>query len=260
MPADNKGFYFTVSANLLRIIGQELVASDEVAIWELVKNAYDSNARRVTITISPASERDPGFLRISDDGQGMSRKDFERLFMVAASSERPEEARSAQRTPTGEKGIGRFAASRLGDHLRVLTRADKSSKEALEVLFDWREFRDKKKKFDEIHIPYRQSQAPEIPRNQTGTVLEITGLQNTWNRLKIVRLRGALAELLDPFNRPSDFSITLDVPGLEKLSGPIFQSPPKDADIQIEFRVLADGQIADAFRQQIWRQRATESS
>ncbi len=34
-----RGFYFKVSANLVRIIGQELVGGDEVAIQELVKNA-----------------------------------------------------------------------------------------------------------------------------------------------------------------------------------------------------------------------------
>lgn len=92
MAQELTGFYFRVSANLLRLIGQELVASDETAVLELVKNAYDSNARTVTITIEPASEKRVGFIRIQDDGQGMSRKDFDHLFMAAAYSERPEEA------------------------------------------------------------------------------------------------------------------------------------------------------------------------
>ena len=123
MSQEPTGLHFRVSANLLRIIGQELVASDEDAVLELVKNAYDSNARTVTITIEPISETRVGFIRIQDDGQGMSRRDFEHLFMVAGYSERPEEASSAKRVPTGEKGIGRFAASRLGSRLIVLTRA-----------------------------------------------------------------------------------------------------------------------------------------
>ena len=61
MPEDRSGFHFKVSANLLRIIGQELVASDEVAVLELVKNAYDSNARKVTISIEPVTEKKVGF-------------------------------------------------------------------------------------------------------------------------------------------------------------------------------------------------------
>jgi len=244
MPHESAGFHFRVSANPLRIIGQELVASDEVAIWELVKNAYDSNARSVTITIEPISEKKPGSIRISDDGQGMSRRDFERLFMLAGSSERPEEAAEAARVPTGEKGIGRFAASRLGNQLRVLTRANKETPDALEVLFDWRKFRDKTKQFDKVLIPYRQVNTDEIPNAKTGTVLEITGLQDAWQRAKIEKLRSALAELIDPFNRPNDFEIVVNVPGSEKLSGPISQPPPQGADIELTFRVLPDNRVS----------------
>lgn len=238
------GFFFRVSANLLRIIGQELVASDEAAVWELVKNAYDSNARKVSITIQPVSEKGVGTIRIIDDGQGMSPKDFERLFMVAGSSQRPEEAANADRVPTGEKGIGRFAASRLGENLRVLTRSNANEIEVLEVLFDWRKFRDKKKRFDKILIPYRQIKTAELPANKTGTVLEITHLHNPWERAKIEKLRSALGELLDPFNKPTDFELLIDVPGSEKLSGPVSQQPPKEPDLELAFRVLADKHVS----------------
>lgn len=244
MPNEPSGFFFRVSANLLRIIGQELVASDEAAIWELVKNAYDSNARKVTITIESVSEKAVGFIRVTDDGQGMSRKDFERLFMVAGSSQRPEEAADAQRIPTGEKGIGRFAASRLGENLRVLTRSDSKEAEVLEVLFDWRKFRDKKEQFDKVLIPYRQVETAELPKNKTGTVLEITQLHNAWKKEKIEKLREALAELLDPFNKPSDFELVIDVPGSEKVSGSVSQQPPKEPDLELTFRVLADKHVS----------------
>ena len=244
MPEDRSGFHFKVSANLLRIIGQELVASDEVAVLELVKNAYDSNARKVTISIEPVTEKKVGFIRIADDGQGMSRSDFERLFMLAASSQRPDEAVSAERVPTGEKGIGRFAASRLGDRLRVLTRADVERAEALEVTFDWGKFRDKKKQFDEIRIPYEMAKTSEFAGRQTGTILEITGLRNTWERDKIEGLRSQLAELLSPFNKPTDFEVILYVPGSEALSGPVTQLPPKEADLELDFRVLAGGHVS----------------
>ena len=174
----------------------------------------------------------------------MSRSDFERLFMLAASSQRPDEAVSAERVPTGEKGIGRFAASRLGDRLRVLTRADVERAEALEVTFDWGKFRDKKKQFDEIRIPYEMAKTSEFAGRQTGTILEITGLRNTWERDKIEGLRSQLAELLSPFNKPTDFEVILYVPGSEALSGPVTQLPPKEADLELDFRVLAGGHVS----------------
>ena len=244
MAQELTGFYFRVSANLLRLIGQELVASDEAAVLELVKNAYDSNARTVTITIEPASERRVGFIRIQDDGQGMSRKDFEHLFMAAAYSERPEEASSAKRVPTGEKGIGRFAASRLGSRLTVLTRAAVHESKVLKIDFDWKKFQDKLKDFDEIPIPWEQTSSNLLPRGQTGTVLEVTGLQSAWKPDRIEKLKASLAELLDPFHKPSDFKVIFDVTGSEKLSGPVTQKPLTGADLDLEFRVLADEKVS----------------
>lgn len=237
------GFYFRVSANLLRLIGQELVASDEAAIWELVKNAYDANAHKVEITVQPPSTKRVGTIRIADDGEGLSRADFDRLFMLAASSERPEQAEKAARTPTGEKGIGRFAAARLGDRLRVLTRSEGSAPDVLEVVFDWSKFRDKRKRFDEIRIPYRRISTTEFPRGRTGTILEITQLQNLWPKNKTEKLRVALGELLDPFDHPTDFEINFIVPGVTTLSGIVVQTPPKDADITLDFGVSADKRV-----------------
>jgi signal transduction histidine kinase len=244
MSQETSGFYFKVSANLLRIIGQELVASDEAAVLELVKNAYDSHARTVTITIEPVSEKRVGVLRIQDDGKGMSRKDFEHLFMVAGYSERPEEAQSAKRVPTGEKGIGRFAASRLGSRLTVQTRAAAHDPKVLKIEFDWKKFQDKKKKFDEVLIPFEQVSTNALPRGKTGTVLEVTGLHSDWKRDHIEKLRSFLAELLDPFHKPGDFQVVLDVLGSDELSGPISQEPPSNADLDLEFRVLADKNVS----------------
>ena len=237
------GFHFSVSANLLRIIGEELVASDQAAIWELVKNAYDSGAHNVAVTIEPVSDRNAGFIRIVDDGQGMSKKDFERLFMLAGYSERPEEAERAVRVPTGEKGIGRFATARLGHHLRLVTRADPKVPEVLEVTFDWRRFGDKKKHFDRSRSVPSDGKSC-VPKGRTGTVLEITRLRSDWSRERIEGLREALGELLDPYNRPKDFDLVLNLTGSDKLSGPIGLTPPEDANLELHFRVLGDKRIS----------------
>jgi len=188
VPEDRPGFHFKVSANLLRIIGQELVASDEIAVLELVKNAYDSNARKVTISIEPVTEKKVGFIKIADDGQGMSRGDFDRLFMLAASSQRPDEPRM-RKGFRQEKRVLAVSPPHARDRLRVLTRADVRLAEALEVTFDWRKFRDKNKQFEQIRIPYEMAETSELPGRQTGTILEITGLGNTWERSKIEGLR-----------------------------------------------------------------------
>src|SRR5690348_14813643 len=110
---------FEASANLQRLIGRELIPNDEVALVELVKNSYDSGARKVTIVLQPPSEREPGSIAIRDDGEGMTLDALKNLFMIAGYSERPEQVGTSRRVPTGEKGIGRFASDKLGKRLTV---------------------------------------------------------------------------------------------------------------------------------------------
>src|ERR1039458_1202725 len=100
--AKAKTLSFEVSANLQKLVGEELVTNEEMAIIELVKNAYDSGARNVTITIQPTTTREPGYIKIADDGPGMSFDEFKRIFMFAGYSERDVEAKTATRIPTGE--------------------------------------------------------------------------------------------------------------------------------------------------------------
>ena len=72
---------FKASAYLQTLIGRELFRSPLFAIVELVKNAFDSGATKVEITIVPQSEREPGEIEIRDNGEGMSLAGFEDLHV-----------------------------------------------------------------------------------------------------------------------------------------------------------------------------------
>jgi signal transduction histidine kinase len=242
MPDASEKLSFEVSASLQRLIGRELVPTDEFATTELVKNAYDSGARVVTITVQPVTEKEPGYIRVEDDGSGMTLSDFRRLFMFAGYSERPDEVDEAKRIPTGEKGIGRFAADRLGRLLTIATK-DGDSPKVLRVEFDWEDFRGKRKKFNEVRVPYELITDQQWPRNRRGTTYEITKLRAIWTREKILSLRSSLGELLNPFNTPRDFKIEVVVPHAATLTGHIKQDIPVGADHDIEFRVTKAGQF-----------------
>src|SRR5262249_29882565 len=116
--ATNTKLQFEASAYLQTLIGRELIRSEDLAVIELIKNAYDSGATEVIVTIRPPRAREPGEIEIRDDGSGMTLAQFRRAFMFAGFSDKtsktPDEG---ERIPTGEKGIGRFAADRLGRKL-----------------------------------------------------------------------------------------------------------------------------------------------
>jgi signal transduction histidine kinase len=238
---------FEVSAHLHKLIGRELVSTDEMAVVELVKNAYDAGARRVTITIEPITDRKPGFVKIVDDGEGMDIERFRRIFLFAGYSERPEQVGKVARVPTGEKGIGRFAADRLGRYLDLTTKI-RGAEEALTVHFDWEAFSSKKKKFNKVKVKVVPKAVTDFPASTSGTVLYITGLRAIWKREKLMELRTVLSELLDPFKAPTDFEIHLEIPDSVALSGKIQHPGIEEADIELDFKVQKGGNVKRSVR------------
>lgn len=67
----NKNLNFKVSAGLKNIIGKELITNKFVAIFELVKNSFDANSRKVDITFN-YKDGIITSIDIQDYGNGMS--------------------------------------------------------------------------------------------------------------------------------------------------------------------------------------------
>jgi Histidine kinase-, DNA gyrase B-, and HSP90-like ATPase len=247
MSETDQRLQFEASAYLQRLIGRELISTEELAIIEFVKNSYDAGARHVVITICPQSEKEPGEITIRDDGTGMALPDLRRVFMVAGYSERPDEVDTAPRVPTGEKGIGRFAADKLGHELLVITKPS-GAKRSLYLDINWDDFESRKKRLNEITAPYSYRVSPELANVDSGTFLRITRLRRRWDHALINRLRQSLADLLDPFNAPRDFEIDIQVPGSLKLTGPITPPTVARSDIELSFKVLKNGKVKQSLR------------
>src|SRR3954464_3637869 len=75
---------FSVDTQLFRELGELLVGRDSTALIELVKNAYDADATEVTVVGTNLSVPDLGSIEISDNGTGMTDRDFERGFLTIA--------------------------------------------------------------------------------------------------------------------------------------------------------------------------------
>jgi hypothetical protein len=118
------------------------------------------------------------------------------------------------RRVTGEKGIGRFAAARVGRFLDIVTRP-KSENSEIRVSFDWSLFADPSKYLDEISCTIQTVDAsPELPK---GTQLKISDLNDNWeeNDDKGVHsfsdLKAELSRLVAPLEK-DEFKIFLSLP------------------------------------------------
>jgi signal transduction histidine kinase len=220
---------FRISSALKTIIGRELITDDFVAVFELVKNAFDAHARNVEIRFEGLTTDDPKLI-IKDDGKGMTADDIDNKWLFLAYSAKregteddatgkPKDYRdkiATERTFAGSKGVGRFSCDRLGRYLNLYTRTKASGPfEHLKV--DWQDFEhDSLTEF--VDVPIERSITTKIPHPlESGTILEISGLREKWDRDQLKKLRDSLRKLINP-NQENDakrFAVTLVVPDEE---------------------------------------------
>lgn len=164
----------SIEGRVLRELGERLVKHPEVAVVELIKNAYDADATTCTIRYQRQNA-----IVVQDDGHGMTLDRFSRGWMRIGTSAKEATTLSEKygRPVTGEMGIGRFAVRFLGRHLRLDSIADDPSRGLrthLRATFDWPEF-DRQEDLGEVTVPYRLYRAS--PDTRTGTTLSMTNLR-----------------------------------------------------------------------------------
>ena len=206
---------FRPRARLLQLLGDQLIGTPRLAVFELVKNAYDADAETVTVTLENAGTPN-ATITIEDDGDGMTLETIRDIWLVPAHDHRDLQRKARQRTrlnrlPLGEKGVGRFAVHKLGESIELITRA-KDSLECV-VTIDWTALIRKPFLSDaEVSVKARQ---PEVfAKKRTGTKITISHLRETnWSRGDVRRLLRQITSISSPFGAKSDhFQAVLKVP------------------------------------------------
>ena len=214
---DHNKVRFSVDADLISRLGNELVARQETALSELVKNAYDADATEVTLRFIDTDSLG-GTLIIEDNGTGMDREQLIDGFMRISSNIKKEKPVSDiyNRKKAGRKGIGRFAVQRLGKHLEILTKTATAT-ESFDVRFDWGAYQ-ATKNINEISNFITLT----TPHTATmGTTLIISELKDKWSEAAIKRIYRYLGDIIQPVSEfienNNDGGFALNV--LQEISG-----------------------------------------
>lgn len=194
--------------------GEDLVTNDVVAIIELVKNSYDAYAFDVDIEFGE-NEFGEKYIAITDDGLGMNRSTIINAWATIATPykkknpivEREVDGKLKRRVVSGNKGLGRFSAARLGDEMVMITKSEKG--ETLKAYFNWKVFDDVENITD---CCMNLEVLDESPFKETGTQIVIKSLKNVWTEDKVFELIDELSRLITPFKAVSDFDIKLISP------------------------------------------------
>ena len=211
-----KDGYFQIrpAARLIHTIGSDLIGDSYAALVELVKNAYDADAEKVDVIFEYKKlENTPALsIVISDDGHGMNFNTVINKWLVPATNDKLKRKKSPKgRTFQGRKGIGRFAASILGQEMTIST-IDANGEKSTAVI-DWRIF-NTDEYLENIQLLVDKEQTNE----KKGTYIEIIAkdertIENVdgkiqekfdnkfsyWSRNKIELLENELRKLISPF-------------------------------------------------------------
>jgi len=190
---DKDKIRFSVDAGIIDRLGRELMAKQETAVSEIVKNAYDADASEVTLQFLNTDFLG-GSLIIEDDGHGMDMEALRNGFMRLSSTDKIHNPVSPKygRKRAGRKGIGRFATQRLGSNLTIITQTEQSEK-ALKVTINWNHYQIDR----DIHLV--ANRVEEINKQKLqGTTLIIDQLREKWTLAEIQRVFRYVADLLQP--------------------------------------------------------------
>lgn len=205
--------------------GSDLVTNDAVAVTELVKNSYDAFARNVAVVFG--EDEGKKYIEIIDDGLGMSREIIKKAWAVIATPykrDNPYVIRDGKkRAVSGNKGLGRFSAARLGKKIQIYTKNQEDICFFAEI--DWNKFENAVAIEDckVILRPYQESMLIKQVGHYfetdsgTGTVLRITDLNDAWDDIRVYSLQSSLARLVSPFEQIDDFKIYMSYYQFDKV-------------------------------------------
>lgn len=206
---DSENVRFSVDAGIISRLGEELVGKRDTAVAELIKNAYDADATEVDVIFQDAWSIG-GTLIIDDNGLGMTREQLVDGFMRLSAADKIHNPISPHfgRTRAGRKGIGRFAAQRLGSYLTIITQT-KDSDMAFKVEICWDAFEADK------DLNAIESKIETLPKEKVqGTYLKIERLREGWSDGNVKKIYRNISTLLQPYPLSKSFSSEVD-PGFK---------------------------------------------
>ncbi|NIZ03910.1 sensor histidine kinase [Thalassospira lucentensis] len=215
-------------------IGRDLIQDPYAAVVELVKNAFDADSEFVQLDFRAKPSVGEYCIVISDGGHGMSRDDVVERWLVPSTNDKLKRKLSPNgRVLQGRKGVGRFAASILGDDLLLETTT--KSGEKTSVFVEWETF-EAAHYLDQVELLIETRDAGE----QAGTVLTIKGGQaglEEWNDAQFRRLQYELRKLTPPVAAVSGVELKQEKFEIQlKISG--FQGVPDTEETISSFPIL----------------------
>lgn len=199
-------------SHVLNLLGNELIGNDGLAIFELVKNAYDADAEVVSIDFIELNSPNQKII-IEDDGHGMTPEVINDIWLtIGTDNKRGQNKKPSpkfKRITLGEKGVGRLAVHKLA---RIITLETQIEGDMYSTRFtiDWPNLIKSSEYIQDLEVDV-EIVGESLFTKGHGTRIILSGLYNTqWTKPALRNLVRKIENILNPFFEIKNFEVNID--------------------------------------------------
>lgn len=196
-------------SHILTLLGNELIGSDSLAIFELVKNSYDADAENVTITFVDLNSHSQKII-IEDDGVGMSKDTLQNVWLTIGTDFKRgtnrKQSNKFARISFGNKGVGRLAVHKLA---KSITLESKTAKDLFSsrLTIDWKQLINSKEYIQDLQVEI-EDVADVYFEKSHGTRIILSDLTTSkWTKKGLKDLVRRIENIKNPFSNFEDFNV-----------------------------------------------------
>lgn len=206
----NEKFPIRATSHIINLLGDELIGSDSLAIFELVKNSYDADATRVTIYFNDLDTPNRNIV-IEDDGSGMTPNIIQNVWLTIGTDYKKKKAKISpifHRSSLGNKGVGRLAVHRLADEITLESQA-RGEIFGSKLHINWSELIKSEEYIEDLSVVVEDG-VTDLFESGHGTRIILTGLKTKkWTKSILKDLAQKIMNIKNPFEDIDSFEIEI---------------------------------------------------
>jgi len=192
---------FKAKSHILSLLGDELIGSDSLAIFELVKNSYDADSEEVKIIFNDLNTPNQSIV-IEDDGYGMTLKTIKDVWLEIGTDFKRGKRRKPSpkfgRISLGEKGVGRLAVHKLGKSFTLETQRE-GDMFSSRIHIDWKKLISSGEYIQDLKVEI-ETVSESLFEKGKGTRIHISDLKKkTWSKKEVKDLVRKINTIKNPF-------------------------------------------------------------
>lgn len=205
-----ENYKIRTNSHIINLLGDELIGSDSLALFEIVKNSYDADANVVTISLNDLFNEGRSIV-IEDDGNGMTPEVIEHAWLTIGTDYKRKTVKVSpvlRRTSLGNKGVGRLAVHRLANRIMLETQP-RNIMTGSRLRIDWDELIESSEEVEGLSVDV-ENNIPNVLDGKNGTKITLTQLrENNWTKSKVTQMVRKLQNIINPFAPSNQFRIDI---------------------------------------------------